>query len=272
MKQPLNIVSVGECTIDNYLDLPKQFVGGISLNFAVHCKRSDAENVSLISRIGKEDERRILQKLADEKVDPSHVKALNGSTARQDIQLAVSGERIFPEGGYDAGVLNNFQLSESEIDFIRSGNVLASSMFRQLEPLFIQVMSLPFDGWRVADFLDLSDYKKDLHVVEQFIGQLTIAFISGDHDLIESLRPLARTTNCLIVITLGADGSAALMKGEPTFQPSFKVKQTVDSTGCGDAFQAAFTVSYWRERNLQRALEVGTRQAATVIQHHGATG
>jgi fructoselysine 6-kinase len=269
---PLKIVSVGEITIDHYLDLQKQFVGGISLNFAVHCKRSGAEDVSLISRIGKEDEHTILQKLTDEKVDSSHVKALYGSTARQNIQLAVSGERIFPEGGYDAGVLNNFQLSESEIDFIRSRNVLASSMFQQLEPLFQQVISLPSDGWRVADFLDLSDYKRDFHVVEQFIGQLTIAFISGDHNLVENLRPLSRTTNCLIVITLGKDGSAALMKGEPTFQPSFKVQQTVDSTGCGDAFQAAFAVSYWREQNLRRALEAGARQAATVIQHYGASG
>jgi fructoselysine 6-kinase len=145
-------------------------------------------------------------------------------------------------------------------------------MFQQLEPLFRQVMSLPFDGWRVADFLDLSDYKKDPGILEQSIEQLTISFISGDHDLVENLRPLSRTTGCLIVITLGEDGSAAILKGEPIFQPSFKVTETLDSTGCGDAFQAAFTVSYWRERNLQRALESGARQASTVIQHYGASG
>lgn len=269
---PLRIVSVGECTIDHYLDLQKQFVGGISLNFAVNCKRSGAENVSLISRIGKEDEQRILQKLANEKVNTLHVEILNGSTARQNIKITNSGERIFPEGGYDPGVLSNFQLSGSEIEFIRTHNVLASSMFKQLEPLFRQAMSLPFDGWRVADFLDLADYNKDLSVVDQWIGQLTIAFISGDLDLVENLRPLSRTTNCLIVITLGADGSAALMKGEPIFQRSIKVTKAVDSTGCGDAFQAAFTVSYWREQNVQRALDTGARQAATVIQHYGATG
>jgi fructoselysine 6-kinase len=270
--KPLKIVSVGECTIDHYLDLQKQFIGGISLNFAVHCKRSGAENVSLISRIGKNDEHRILQKLAVEKIDSSHVQTLNGSNGRQNITVTVSGERIFPKGGYHPGVLNNFRLTGSEIQFIQNHNVLASSMFQQLEPLFRQVMSLPFDGWRVADFLDLGDYNKDLRVVEQWMEQLTIAFISGDYDLVQSLRPLSRRTNCLIVITLGEDGSAALMKGEPIFHPSFKVTKAVDSTGCGDAFQAAFTVSYWREKNLQRALESGARQASTVLQHYGATG
>jgi fructoselysine 6-kinase len=270
--KPLAIASVGESTIDHYVDLQQQFVGGISLNFAVHCKRSGADNVSLISRIGKEDERRILQKLADEKVDSSHVKTLSGSTARQDVQLAASGDRVFPAGGYDPGVLSHFELSESEIDFIRSRNVLASSMFQQLEPLFRRVMSLPFDGWRVADFLDLGDYNKDVGVVEEWIEQLAVAFISGDHDLVENLRPLSRAAKCLLVITLGADGSAALIKGDPIFQPSIKVTKTLDSTGCGDAFQASFTVSYWREQNVPRALQAGARQASTVIQHYGATG
>ncbi len=269
---PLRVVSIGECTIDHYLDLQKEYVGGISLNFAVHCKRSGAENVSLITRVGKNDGSKILQKLAAEKIDSSHVKTLNAPTARQNITLTSSGERIFPEGGYDAGVLENFQLSEAEIQFMQSHNLLASPMFQQLEPLFRQVMSLPFDGWRVADFLDLTDYKKDIRVVEQFTEKLAIAFISGDHELVENIRPLSRSTNCLIVITLGAEGSAALIKGEPIFQSSTTVERIVDSTGCGDAFQAALTVSYWREKNVEHALESGARQAATVLQHYGAIG
>ena len=269
---PLGIVSIGECTIDHYLDLQKRYVGGISLNFAVQCKRSGAENVSLITRIGKDDGDKILQTLQRENVDASQVKKQNGATARQNIVLTPAGERIFPEGGYDPGVLANFQLSESEIQFVKSHSIVASPLFQQLEPLFRQVISLPFDGWRVVDFLDLADYKKDLSVVEQLADRLTIAFISGDHELVEKLRPLSQGTNCLIVVTLGREGSAALIKGEPIFQPSLKVANIVDSTGCGDAFQAAFTVSYWRQRNVQRALESGARQAATVLQHYGAIG
>lgn len=269
---PLRIVSVGECTIDHYLDLQKEYVGGISLNFAVHCKRSGAEHVSFISRIGKDSANKILRKLERENVDSSHLNAVDGITARQNITLTAAGERIFPEGGYDPGVLRNFDLNEADIQFVQSHNILASPMFQQLESLFRQVMSLSFNGWRVADFLDLADYQKDISIVEQFIERLSIAFISGDHEIIEKLRPLSRSTNCLIVITLGAIGSAALIKGEPIFQPSYKVAEVIDSTGCGDAFQAAFTVSYWREQNLQRALESGAKQAAAVLQHYGAIG
>jgi len=73
-----------------------------------------------------------------------------------------------------------------------------------------------------------------------------------------------------VVVTLGAEGSVALLNGEPIYEPSMKVDNVVDSTGCGDAFQAAFTVSYWRDRNIRLALKSGAKQAAKAIQHWGS--
>lgn len=272
-QSPLRIVSVGECTIDHYLDLQKQFVGGISLNFAVNCKRAGAENVSLVSRVGTDHRDRILKKLVGEKVDASHVSVAQGETARQNITIPENGDRIFPIGGYHPGILENFQLDEEYLRFVQSHNLIASALFHQTEPLFDQVMkSMPFDGWRVADFLDLSDYQKDIGVVEKFSDRLTIAFLSGDADLVERLRPLSRDSRCLIVLTLGADGSVALLKGEPLYQSSIHVAKLLDSTGCGDAFQGAFTVSYWRDGSVRRALQRGAQQAARVLQHYGAIG
>lgn len=269
----MRIVSVGESTIDCYLDLNRQFVGGISLNFAVHAKRCGAENVSLVSCIGDDHAARILEKLAAEGVDASFVSIQRGATARQNITLAANGERVFPPGGYLPGVLEGYMLDEAALRFIRSHHIVASAMFRQVEPLFRQVMDGPHsEGWHVADFLDLSDYEKDIGVMERFTERLAIAFVSGDEGLAELLRPLSRAMQCLIVVTLGAGGSVALVKGELLFQSSLEVADVVDSTGCGDAFQAAFTVSYWRDGDVRRALERGAQQAAQVLQHHGATG
>ena len=99
----MRLVSIGECTIDSYRELQKEFVGGISLNFAVNAKRCGADSVSLISRIGTDHNARILKKLAEEGVDSSCVTVTQGNTARQEIIVA-DGERIFPPGGYDSGV------------------------------------------------------------------------------------------------------------------------------------------------------------------------
>lgn len=266
----LRVVSVGECTIDHYLSQGRQFVGGISLNFAVQAKRSGADVVSFVSCAGEDAASRILAALEKEGVDGSHVSRKMGNTARQDILLGGSGERVFPPGGYAPGVLDGFLLAPSDLEFVQRHDILASAFFRQAEPVFRQALEVPFEGWRVADFLDLSDYGHDIAILERLSERLTIAFVSGDLALVERLRPLSRSSRCTIVVTLGAGGSAALLKGEPLFQPSIEVSRTVDSTGCGDAFQAAFTVAYWHTREPAPALKAGALQAAKVIQHLGA--
>jgi fructoselysine 6-kinase len=270
MRSPLHVISVGESTIDHYIDLQKNFVGGISLNFAVHCKRCGAEKVSLLTSIGNDSSSRILKTLERNGIDTSYVKVVEGPTASQEISVGTDGDRIFPAGGYDPGVLERFQLTAQDIKFIQQHNLLASAIFKQVEPLFFQSMRIPFQGWRVVDFLDLSDYGKTIGMIERLNEHLNIAFVSGDLNLIEQLRPLSRSSNCLFVITLGADGSAALIKGEPVFQPAIKVDYVLDSTGCGDAFQAAFTISYWNERDIRKALQAAAQNAALVIQHYGA--
>jgi fructoselysine 6-kinase len=193
-----------------------------------------------------------------------------GATARQDILLAPGGERIFPPGGYTLGVLDGFRLDDAAAEFVSGHDVIACALFTQLEPLFAQVLALPSEARRVADFLDLSDYGCDPGIVERYAEQLTIAFVSGDRALAERLRPLARATRCQIVVTLGAEGSLALVRGEPLYQPAAPVSHVVDTTGCGDAFQAAFTVAYLRTGDTARALRAGAEQAALVTQHLGA--
>jgi fructoselysine 6-kinase len=264
----LSIVSIGECTIDDYLQQQRQFVGGISLNFAVNAKRCGADRVSLVSRIGNDHQ--ILRKLQSEGIDSSYVSVVDGKTARQNIILN-DGERIFPPGGYQPGVLEGFTLNQDELQFVKTHNVIVCALFKQVEALFYRViLGMPFDGWFVADFLDLSDYNYDTRIVELNIERLKIAFISGNREMVERLRPLSITSNCLIVITLGAEGSVALIHGEPMHQPAIPVLKVVDTTGSGDAFQAAFTVSYWRNKDPRTALEYGAQQAAKVIQHLGA--
>lgn len=267
----LRIVSIGECTIDRYLDVGRDFVGGIALNFAVQSRRAGADAVSLVSCVGTDHGARILEKLRHEGVDASCVRIQEGSTARQDITVVANGERIFPTGGYHLGVLDGFRLEASDYAVIQQHDALACALFRQVEPLFAQTITqVAFDGARVADFLDLADFDGDIGMVERYLRWLTVAFISGSHALVEQLRPLSRRADRTIVVTLGAEGSVALVRGEPLYQPALPVAQKVDSTGCGDAFQAAFTVSYLRDGDVALALRHGAQQAAHVLQHLGA--
>lgn len=269
----MNIVCVGESTLDYYLDLNRGFVGGISLNFAIHSKRCGAEAVALVSCVGSDPAGQLVrQKLLREGIDTSHLYVQDGETARQNIVITSAGERIFPPNGYSSGVLADFRLNGSDLEFIQQFDIIVTPLFWQIEPLFNEAMlGIPFRGKRVVDFLDLSDYGRDYQSMSALIEQLDLAFISGVQETVETLRPLSRSMAGIIVVTRGADGSTALVGGQQFDQPALHVAAAVDTTGCGDAFQAAFTVAYFSHGDVRLALQAGARQAAEVIQHYGAS-
>lgn len=271
----MKLVSVGELTIDHYLNLNRTFVGGISLNFAVQAKRCGAEVVSLVSRVGTDvNGARALEKLTTEGVDMSHVAVVRGETANCFIELIDGVERSYPADGYHQNVLAGFELSVADCAFIRQHDVMVSHLdYSQSPTLFNQTMvELDFRGKRIADFGDWADYHGDHDTLIAYLDALDIAFVSGTQAAIDRLLPVSVRIGGLIVVTLGAAGSAALHSGRERFQPALAASVLLDTTGCGDAFQAAFTVKYLRTSSIEQALEHGAAQAAEVLQHYGAIG
>jgi sugar/nucleoside kinase (ribokinase family) len=47
------------------------------------------------------------------------------------------------------------------------------------------------------------------------------------------------------------------------------VEHVVDTTGCGDAYQAAFTVAWFKNKDIQAAMEAGSMAASDVLSHLG---
>jgi fructoselysine 6-kinase len=269
----VRIAAVGECTRDRYIDLNIARVGGISLNFAIHARRAGAESVALVSCIGTDAAgSAVRHSLLEADVDIAHLHQLTGVTASQAIQLS-EGERYFPLGGYDPGVLADFRLSDVDIAFLRSVDVVAVPCFRELMHLFEPMLhARDFPAFRIADLLDGADLGGDLAGVIPLLDRFELLFLSGDESAVELLLPFTRRSNTLIVVTHGAAGSSALAKGDRFVEPAetVPIAQRVDSTGCGDAFQAGFTVEYFRRRDLRSALVAGTRRAARVLRHLGA--
>jgi fructoselysine 6-kinase len=67
------------------------------------------------------------------------------------------------------------------------------------------------------------------------------------------------------VLTLGAEGSIAIKNGEMTRQQALPLDKVVDTTGCGDAFQAGFSAEYFKTRDIRKSLLSGAaagREAA----------
>jgi fructoselysine 6-kinase len=268
----MNIVSIGEITIDRYLRQALTFVGGISLNFAVNAKRSGADKVSLISCVGDgPGGALVLETLAREQIDSSHVAVLAGETAVCEINVYDNADRVFPDGGYLVNVLSQLHLTDETRAFINQHDILVTLLNEALpDSMMNQVLHSAHDGCkRVIDFGDWSNGKRK-SVTNETFDKIDLAFISGDEATVNDMLPLAERVNCLIVVTLGAEGSVALTPHGVLSQAAIEVETAIDSTGCGDAFQAAFTVNYFRDGNIANALHEGATQAARVLKHYGA--
>ncbi|MBC7233176.1 MAG: sugar kinase [Chloroflexi bacterium] len=73
----------------------------------------------------------------------------------------------------------------------------------------------------------------------------------------------------MVVLKMGADGAIAGNRDEIAYQPGFAVP-VVDTTGAGDAFAAAFVVTWLAQHDLAVALREGNHIAAGVVQAVGA--
>jgi fructoselysine 6-kinase len=271
----VKVVAVGECTIDRYPVLGAERVGGISLNFAVHARGAGAESVMLVSCTG--DDRgaaSIRHRLATAGVDASRVHEREGATASQRIELSDAGERVFPPGGYDPGVLADFRLDAADLAEVREADVVAVPVFRQLMPLVDAVVREPRPRMlRVADLLDGEDLGAAFAGLDPLLEAFDLLFLSGAPALVDRLSDRTRDARGMLVITHGAAGATAISRGSRVFEPAEAVPRAecVDSTGCGDAFQAACTVQLARGSDIGTALRAGAQRAARVLRHLGAT-
>jgi fructoselysine 6-kinase len=206
-------------------------------------------------------------------VDRSHLHQALGGTAEQDIQLGPAGERSFPPGGYRAGVLAGFQLNPADRAFIRSHEIVAVPYFRQIEHLYQAVIEDPeFRGRRVVDLLDGADLGPGFAELEAVLARSDLTFLSADPELADQLVVRGRQLPAPLVVTHGAQGCSVVIEGRLISGKAVPVPQEEcrDSTGCGDAFQAAFTIEYFRSGAIDRAIVAGAQLAATVLRHLGA--
>jgi fructoselysine 6-kinase len=259
----LDIVALTCFAMDLYVDNNLECVGGNALNVATQCKRSGVERVAVIGAVGTDAyAEAILTHLRAEAINASHVYHLDGATATHELYLT-AGDRQDPPDAWRGGVYDVFHLSDADWDFANSFDIVAIGAF---DPNFeAAVARLKPHCEVVADFLDSRDFDH----LERHTDRITVAVLSGRREDVERARVLSVQRPILILITLGAAGSAALWDGEAYFQPALPVADVVDTTGCGDAFQGAFIVSWFQDHDVRKALQAGAQAAALTVTHFG---
>jgi len=220
------------------------FAGGNSLNQAVRFRQMGCQS-AFVGAIGTDEAGdRIATLLANEQVDISRLQRLEGFTARNRIINDASGERFGVDGAWESGVYEEFRMAETDWAFLEDFDIWATHANC---PFFQVTLERKKKQLLSVDFLHLRDYD----LLQKSLTVADIVFFGGAADMVEDLARTARKSpKKIIVLTLGADGSIAFCGSHIYKQEALPLKKVVDTTGCGDAFQAGFTASYYQNHDI----------------------
>jgi sugar/nucleoside kinase (ribokinase family) len=104
------------------------------------------------------------------------------------------------------------------------------------------------------------------------VGPLAVLMAThAESDVLRGDQPLAALASRakLVVVKSGASGASA-HTADAAWRAGVLSVRVVDTTGAGDAFDAAFLVEWLRSRNVEAALRAGNRLGAHVAGHLGA--
>ena len=260
----MKITALTSFCVDFFPELGKIYVGGNSLNFATQCKLLGLENVSVIGAIGEDKFGEQIKNHLDRlKIDHSHLYKIDEPTASNKIFINEEGNRYFKKDSWNGGAFDTFRLSENDWNTLADSSVVAMPAG---DPNLKELLKRRNENQLIAvDFLDYLG----IDFIKEHIDNIDIVFLSGKEQILDELQELAFQKNKLIVATLGAKGSMAFFKIKKYHQEAIKVDKIVDTTGCGDAFQAAFSVDWIKSKDVEKSLKAGSIAASKVLSFVG---
>ncbi|WP_347302605.1 adenosine kinase [Croceibacterium sp. TMG7-5b_MA50] len=102
-----------------------------------------------------------------------------------------------------------------------------------------------------------------------FANQGELAALTGEQDFEAGLAKVSAQVPVLVV-TRGANGAVAIVRGQRAEVAAEPVARVVDTTGAGDLFAAGFLWGHVRGRDAATCLRMGAIAAGEIISHYGA--
>lgn len=222
-------------------------------------------DASFVGALGTDREGELLfQALTAYGIDCSRARKETGKNASNILMTDEAGERFEAPGAWRGGVYETHRLSDLDWAHLAKMDLWVSHANHND---YLSALEKKSKGQFFAvDFLHL----KDMELLARSLDAVDIAFFGGTADMEPELAKIARERRALIVLTLGSEGSIAF-HGEKVFrQEALPLEKVMDTTGCGDAFQAGFTNSFYRFKDVPRALLDGALLGKTAASQVGA--
>lgn len=259
----MKVACFSVAVMDYFPQQDKYFAGGNSLNQTIRFKRLGHESC-FIGALGTDAAGdQIEELLRKQDVDVSHLYRLPGRTACNKLLNDEKGERTGIEGAWQGGVYDMFSMNESDWEYIESFNIWAT---HANGANYDQALKRKKgNNYLAVDYLHFDTYE----LLEQGLDRVDIAYFGCVKSQLSDLVDISKRFNGIIVLTLGAEGSVAIKDGNTYAQDALPISNVVDTTGCGDAFQAGFSSEYYLSKNIQQALLAGAISGREAASSHG---
>jgi len=260
----MKFATVGDVCVDAYESLGQYYIGGNPINVAVYLKRL-GEDASYMGIVGDDKYGRVVvDRLTEKEVDISHLKQKSGSTAVTKVEI-VDGNRVFTD--YIEGVMVDFKLTEEDIDFLCSHDLVISGIWGKIED---DLAIMKEKGVPIAfDFSDQPTHP----IVEKAIGDVTFAFFSDDNGDTPELREFMKEMQAkgpeLVVTTMGPKGSLCY-DGKEFYKFGTVSCPVVDTMGAGDSFIAGFLRGIMKGEDILSSMKSGAKNSSVTLGYQGA--
>ena len=259
-RQPF-LVAVGDNCVDYYVQTRTGYPGGNPVNVAVYFTRLGGR-AAYIGAVGTDEGGALIcDGLRRKNVDISHIHTVQGRTAVTRVALR-DGDRVFLD--YNEGVMADFTLTEADMDFLCTADMVVGGISGHGERYFPRIHS---DGIPTA--FDFSDEYDDPAAATIF-PCVEVAFFSYDGgDAAGFLRRMRERGPAVCIATLGADGSMAY-DGQQFYRQGIVPCQVVDTMGAGDSFIAGCLQSRLSGADIPACMAAGAHASAVARAYRGA--
>ncbi|MFL6555325.1 MAG: fructoselysine 6-kinase, partial [Bacillus sp. (in: firmicutes)] len=199
----------------------------------------------------------------DKGVDTTFLSQKEGTTAVTYVEL-VGNDRSF--GEYEEGVTADFTLTQEELDFIGTHQLVHAGIWGHVEryyPLFKE-MELPTS----FDFSDQLDHRL-VKTLPPYVDYSFFSYTKDDTFIRQFLKEIKKCGSKIVVATLGENGSLAF-DGDQFYQCGVIEENVVDTMGAGDSFISGFIYGRLKGLPIKECLDLGTEAASKTIRYFGA--
>lgn len=262
-------VTALSCLCADVFENGEFYAGGEAMNFACAiCEYSHVE-ASVVAAVGDDGfGRKILSEIEKRPINSENVRIEKGKmTAHNMTYLTDAGDRYYKCDSWRGGAYQTFRLNCSDVEKLKSSDIVHINYY---STVFEEVCCLKKQGFfkLSADFNTERDFEK----LERFAEITDFFFISaadGSENVLAKLCGWSKKFDGIFIGTLAEKGSAAFKNGKKYSVPAVPVNEVVDTTGCGDGYQAGFIGEFTKSGDIAEAMKEGSRVSSKILSHMG---